>query len=327
MRKKRERRWLKTLAVLAVTMVVIWLVTGCDSHFSEKSEEKKETKYTDAQIMLVAATEKNRYSEVYTDQMWQVQVSEDGATFQDYLLEQVQNFFRELKTMNLLADQQEISLSSQERDKLKKLSKEYYESLTDEDRAYIGASEDDVYQLYEQCLRANRLVEELTKDVNLEISDSEAKVIAVQEIVLPGNDQANEIYNRAVTEGTDFEALAKAVSQDPEIEKLVGRGERSKKYEDVVFALKAGEVGPVIRDGEVYYIVKCINEYDEEATQERKRKLTLQRKNQAFRQIYDVFSAENPVDMENDIWQKLSFTAEENSTTTTFFSLYQEYME
>ena len=164
MRKKRERRWLKTLAVLAVTMVVIWLVTGCDSHFSEKSEEKKETKYTDAQIMLVAATEKNRYSEVYTDQIWQVQVSEDGATFQDYLLEQVQNFFRELKTMNLLADQQEISLSSQERDKLKKLSKEYYESLTDEDRAYIGASEDDVYQLYEQCLRANRLVEELTKD-------------------------------------------------------------------------------------------------------------------------------------------------------------------
>ena len=106
----------------------------------------------------------------------------------------------------------------------------------------------------------------------------------------------------------------------------MGRSERAKAYEDVVFALESGQISSVIEDGGAWYIVKCINDYDEEATLERKQKLALQRKNQAFREIYDVFAAEHPVEIRGSIWDDISLTDGAASTTTGFFEMYQDFM-
>ncbi len=300
--------------------------TGCSSGIPIVSEVKETQGYTDPQTMLVVATERNRYRQVYTGQIWQVQVDDDGTTFQEYLLGEIRDFLRQMKTMNLLADQEEISLTSQEKEQLRELSKQYYDSLTEEDLAYIGAGEDDVYTMYEAYHRANKLVDELTKDVNLEISDSEAKVITVQEIKLEDGAQAQEIYGQVTAENADFASIARSVSADENVEKSVGRSERAKAYEDAVFALEAGQISPVIEDGGAWYIVKCINDYDEEATLERKQKLALQRKNQAFREIYDVFAAEHPVEIRGSIWDDMSLADGTASTTTGFFEMYQDFM-
>lgn len=300
--------------------------TGCSSGIPIVSEVKETQGYTDPQTMLIVATERNRYRKIYTDQIWQVQVSDDGITFQDYLLGEVQDFLRELKTMNLLADEEEITLTSQEKEQLHELSKQYYGSLTEEDRAYTGASEDDIYTMYEAYHRANKLVDELTQGVNLEISDSEAKVITVQEIRLEDPARAQEVYGQVTAENADFASIARSASADSVIERSVGRSERAKAYEDVVFALEAGQISPVIEDNGAWYIVKCINDYDEEATLERKQKLALQRKNQAFRQIYDVFAAEHPVEIRGSIWDELTLTDGAASTTTSFFEMYQDFI-
>ena len=74
-------------------------------------------------------------------------------------------------------------------------------------------------------------------------------------------------------------------------------------------------------------MVKCIDEYDEEATLERKEKLAIQRKDQAFRQIYDDFAVEHPVEIGGEIWEKVSLEEHGGSTTTDFFERYQELME
>lgn len=316
----------KRFLALGVGLAVLAALAGCGAGFPMASEAKDGQGYTDGETMLVVATERNRYRDVYTDQIWEVQMDEKGVDFQEYLLGEIQDFLSELKTMNLLADEQDIRLSGQEKEQLKELAADFYGSLTAEDKTYTGADRDDVYNLYAQYHRANKLVDELTKDVNLEISDSEAKVITVQEIVLSDGDMARELQIQASAEGADFRNYAKTYSEDPEIEKPVGRSERPKEYEDPVFELEAGEVSPVIRAGDKYYIVKCISDYDEEATLERKQKLALQRKDQAFRRIYNEFAAKNRVEIRGDIWEKLSLKEGSGSTTTDFFERYREYM-
>ena len=57
--------------------------------------------------------------------------------------------------------------------------------------------------MYEAYHRANKLVDELTKDVSLEISDSEARVIQVQEIAVSEEAKAQEVYEKVVSEGAD----------------------------------------------------------------------------------------------------------------------------
>lgn len=317
----------KKKKALAVCLAVMMMAAaGCSGGIPIVSEVRETSGYTNPQTMILIATEKNRYRSVYTDQIWQVQVDEDGTTFQTYLLGEVRNFLRELKTMNLLADQEGIELTTQEKEKLGELASRYYASLTSEDLAYMGVEESDVYMMYEQYHRANKLVDELTKDVNLEISDSEAKIITVEEIRLSDAQTAQEVYAQVTAEGADFASIAKSYSEDPEISKQVGRSERQKGYEDVVFNLAAGETSPVIQDEGAYYIVRCVSDYDEEATLARKQQLSLYRKNQAFRQIYDAFAAEHPVAIEGSIWEEVSFTSEDKSTATSFFELYQEEM-
>ena len=52
------------------------------------------------------------------------------------------------------------------------------------------------------------MVSELTKDMNLEISDSEAKVITIDQIVLSDGNTAQDVLNQVNEDGADFEAIA-----------------------------------------------------------------------------------------------------------------------
>ena len=314
------------VAGLVLLILTGFCLAACGNGIPMVSDGGDGQGYSDAQIMLVVATERNRYRNVYTDQIWQVEVDDEGTLFQTYLMKSIQNFLQELKTMNRLADERGIKLTGQEKEQLEKLAEDFYGSLTEGDLEYTGIDEEGIYDFYVEYHLANKLVDELTKDVNLEISDSEAKVIRVQEIVLSDESQAQEVYGQAAAENTDFLSLARSVSEDKEIERSVGRGERSKEYEDVVFALETGGISPVISEDGRFYIVKCLDDYDEEATLERKKKLAATRKNQVFRQIYDSFVSEASVEIKSDVWNEISLSEECASTTTGLFEIYQETM-
>ncbi len=310
--------------ILCLVWVVIAL-TACGAGPAGRQEAADSNTYSDGQIMVIVATERNRYRELYTDQIWEVQVDEDGTIFRTYLLKEIRDFITELKLMNLLADERGVRLTGQEKEQMQELASQYYETLTKEDLQYMGVNEEEVEQLYEQYDRANKLVEELTKDVNLEISDSEARVITVQEIIVSEEETAAQLYEMAMAEGADFASLARSYSEEETVERQIGRGESDKTYEDIVFWLEEGQVSDVIMQDGRYYIVKVIDDYDEQATQERKDRLALQRKNQAFRRIYDEFAARTRVEIESGIWDGPVIHEGEDSTTTAFFTMYQEY--
>lgn len=318
---KKLNRWNGFLAVCLSAA----LLSGCGSTVPIVSEVRENQGYSNSQTMLLVANEKNRYGKVYGNEIWQVQVDEDGTTFQAHLLGEIKRFIKELKTMNLLAEDQKITLTGQEKEDLKELADAYYRTLSAADLAYTGVEEEDVYLLYEQYHLANKLVDELTKDVNLEISDSEAKIITVEEIVMDDEAAASEVYAQVSAEGADFAALAKEYSKDIVIQKQVGRSERKKEYEDAVFNLTPGQISPVIALDGSYYIVKCISDYDEAATVERKKNLALLRKDQAFRQIYDEFAKEHPIEIKGSLWDELSFDGKDGSVTDSFFQVYHEY--
>lgn len=322
------KRYKKSGIAAACLAAVILLTSGCGISIPIVSDIRDTKKYTEAQQMILITTEKNRYQAVYGSEIWAVVIDESGETFQSYLLGEIHSFLQELETMNALADEHELELTSQEQAQLKALAQEYYDSLTEADIAYMGISQEDVYFMYEQYHRANKLVSELTRDINLEISDSEARVITVQEITLDDADTARSVYEQVTAEGADFSAIAREYSKDAVSDQQIGRGERSSTYEEVVFSLQTGEISPLIQaDDQTYIIVKCLSDYNEEATLERKQRLSQQRKNQAFQQIYDTYAAEHTAQIPGDTWEKMSFGDDDGSTTTSFLKLYHERIE
>ena len=94
MRKKSRVFWLLSLVLAGVLLL---FVSGCESR--PAADVKKEIGVTlrRPEIMLVVATERNRYEQIYTDQIWNVVVSADGTTFQEYLLNQIKQFTADIK--------------------------------------------------------------------------------------------------------------------------------------------------------------------------------------------------------------------------------------
>lgn len=223
------RNWKKTAAAILLVFAAVTGILFFRNGFSIRKETGDTSGFPDAQAMLIITTEANRYRTVYTDQIWQVQVGEEES-FQLYLLEQIRTFLKEVKTMNLLADERGIQLTGQEKEQLRQLSSEFYQSLTEADRECIGASEEDVYAMYEAYHRANRLVDEVTKNVDLEISDSEARVMKIQELCLETEESAQEAFQQLSEEGTNFSSVARAIREEGYKEESVGRGERSAAY-------------------------------------------------------------------------------------------------
>ncbi|MDO5417851.1 MAG: peptidylprolyl isomerase [Lachnospiraceae bacterium] len=325
-KQHRLRRGKAGAAVLFLAAVLTaGMAAGCGKKTAVKAEQENRLAFERPSVMLLVATERNRYEQIYTDQIWNVKVSEDGATFEDYLLEQVKLFATDLKVIGAMAGEQGISLDSSEKEQLRRLSEEYYGRLTEGDKAYTGAGLEDVQKAYQEYCLASKTVSQLTGGANLEISDSEAKVIQVNQIVLEDGETAGEIYSQVTAEGADFESIARAASVEPEITCEIGKGERDITLETAAFALEEGEISQVIESEGRYYILQCLNPYDQEATQKRKEELSLLRKDKAFREIYDAFLAEHPISISDEVWKDIRCVTEEDTSTTDFFELYQEY--
>ena len=85
----------------------------------------------------------------------------------------------ELKVMNLLAEEREVALTAEERAAMAEASQVYYERLTDADISYMGVTRESVKSLFEDYRLAEKLVEDVTAGIDLEVSDSEAKMISI----------------------------------------------------------------------------------------------------------------------------------------------------
>ncbi len=311
-------RWGRTLAAVVLAAAV---VCGCGVKETLLSGRKSEREYGKAETMVIVTTERLRYEELYTDKIWDTVVDESGTTFEETLLSQIHDFLKELKTMSRMADEEKVTLSGKERELAKQAAAQYMEELKNAGES-SEIDKDVVESLYEDYWKAEKLVETLTDSVNLEVSDSEAKVITVDEIVLSDKNQADEALKKVQTEGTDFMTVAKEVSEDQEIEKKISRGLRPEAYEKAAYALSTGETSDVIEADGKYYILRCVNDYDEAATKVRKEEMIREKKNEAFYETYSEYAAKVHLAKDDSLWKNLSITDGEK-TSADFFEIFE----
>ena len=153
---------------------------------------KQETElYTQGQIRMIAATERNRYQNLYTGQLWSVTADGQGDTFESLLKNQISQFLEELAVVDRMADEQGIQLTGQEEDDIKNLSDEYYAGLSKEDLDYMQVSKEEVSEFYRKYYRADKTVSQMTESRNLEVSDAEAKVIQVERMETDSKEKAD----------------------------------------------------------------------------------------------------------------------------------------
>lgn len=275
-----------------------------------------------AEARVILLNYQNIYGTVYGVKLWEQESGKNSL--KQHVKDLTISRLAKIISMDLLAGEQEISLTDAEKEQIKEAAKKYYSSLTKEEIAYLGVKESDIAKLYRHYGLADKLYQTLTADVKEEVSDDEARVMKAQEIFVSTKEKADAVA-AGLTQGTDFLALAGTYNEAEQTEVAFGRGDRPEVVEKIAFALEKNEVSGAIETEDGYYFIKCITNYDQELTDANKQTILERRKKEAFDDVYDAFVARTPSKMNETLWENVELAFGDELKTDSFFTVYEEY--
>ena len=219
------------------------------------------------EAMIYVMDYKQQYENAYGVEMWEHDFG--GVTLEEYVKDTIIAQLASVKAVTLLAKENNVTLSDAEKEKISQAAEEYYSALTDEQKKYMKVEKSDVEDLYAAHVLSKKVYTEITKDVNTEVSDDEARIITIQQIRLDSLDNAESVKAR-LDEGKDFGTVAAAYNRDSQTTVTLGRGEKEAAYEEAAFSLENDQISNVIETTDGYYILKCVNNFDRDATEANK---------------------------------------------------------
>ena len=130
-------------------------------------------KYDIRYAKLYLCNYRNLYGKAYGTDLWE---SYD-ADLEQYVKDVTVQELTHIACMDILAENQDMHLSEQEKKQAARAAKEYYQSLTEEEKTFIGLYEREIRTAYEEYALAEKLYHALTQGTDEEISDDIIPVI------------------------------------------------------------------------------------------------------------------------------------------------------
>ena len=339
--------------ILIIMSLIMTLLTGCSEKHTKivlhtglaKDEvfRVEEMSCSLPELMVYLTTTQSRYEKVYGDRIWEANL--DGVTLEESMKDMVLAQLSQIKAMNLLAKQEQVELSNEEKEMIESAADTFYETLTKEERKVLNADKDLIKRLYQEYALANKVYYYLIKDINPEVSDDEARTITVDHILiktysLDENNQkieydteqkrdafarAQEVLQKAHN-GVSFDSLIATYNEDSQSQYSFRKGEMNLGFETTAFNLGKGEISEIVETEYGYHIIKCITTFNQEETDANKIKIVEKKREEVFGQRYSDFATELTKAVNEDLWKEISLIQDVEIDTSEFFDIYQEYL-
>ncbi|MCL2051653.1 MAG: peptidylprolyl isomerase [Lachnospiraceae bacterium] len=294
------------------------------------------------EIRVYLTNAQNQYESVFGRQIWGIDFS--GETLEDSIKNIALAQIAQIKTMNLLAAKHDVYLDEEETRLAHAAAAEYYHSLSETEKEIMDVTLLTIETLYSEYALADKIYNFIIKDVNPEISDDEARTITVWHILirtyaLDGTGKKIEYtetaradaFNRIkriheqIDEGEDFERLMMLYSEDEQAIYSFGKGDMERPFEEAAFLLGTGEVSEIVETSFGYHIIKCVNTFNREETDNNKIKIVEQRREEVFSQEYNAFLSSLTRNINDVLWEQVTFINNSELRTKDFFDVYLKH--
>lgn len=294
------------------------------------------------EIMVYVTNMQNQYENVYGEEIWKTEI--DGKSLEENVKDNALAKMAQVKTMNLMAEQMGITLDSKEEKRVENAGDIYFDSLNNTEIELMGIDKSDIYSLYREYMIAKKVYLDIIKDINPEVSDDEARNIKIEYIFIKNYMQdgtgkkialsnnaseaayarAEEAYKRAM-DGEDFDTLIAEYSEDKISTKSLGKRDINDiVISDTLFNMAGGEISPILKTEDGFFIVKLLSTYDQAETDVNKIKIVDDEREEVFGEEYDSFVVDLTRKLNDSLWDSISFIHDENVTTASFFSVADE---
>ncbi len=295
-----------------------------------------------AELMVYLTNTQNQYENVFGSEIWEQDFG--GVTLEENVKETVLARIARIKAMTLLARQQEVSLDEDEIRLANEAAKEYFNSLNDREVELLEVSLDEISIMYQEYALANKVYNYIIRDINPEISDDEARTITVEHILFQtytldadGNriensaQEKEEAYRLAsevrerLEAGEDFVSLMELYNEDSVNTYSIRHGEMDAAFETAAFSLDNGEISEIVETSYGYEIIRCVSTFDREQTDVNKVVIVEERREEVFEAQYEEFVSTLTKQLNESLWEEITFIHDEEVTTSDFFSVYGKY--
>ena len=314
---------------IILVILLIFMLSSCKGIEFEDSSFSHAVELTKGEAMILIADEKNNYENKFGHEVWSLKSGDGRQDFKSYVVLKVKEFVEDIMLYNLVAKDLGVEITDNDKNILKNASDDYYNSLTTGDKSFIGASYDDVYNLFTKYRIANLLVSEFTKNDDIELSISETKVILVQFIEFEDKETAETIKEKLKLKNANFSYYAKTYTKEENnnIEMMVKRGDETSIRFPEIFFLADGEISDVLSYRGRYYIFKCIDDYLENETEERRIEILEKIRRDGFKETFKNYENLYNVKSSSDYWNTIDLSTGEYCTVMNFYKTYNKFFE
>jgi len=313
-----------SLAILAYMKFfngsLVYFTTGLDDNTIFKVADKTATK-VETEVLISDA--KNQYEDFFGKDVWSQNI--DNISFEDYAKDQIKSKLIRIKCMNVLAKERGVVLDRTEEANVETATKEYMAALTSDEISSLGVTESNVAHMFTEFAIAQRLFNDMTSQVAIEVSADQARVITIQYICADSSANIDAAKAR-IAGGDSFFYVARETNSDGQYEYELKRGEMDIAFEDAAFNLKTGETSNIIQCGEKYYIIKCISDNNKTKTESNKNSIISDKKLKAFNDIFENYEASLYVEFNHNLWAKCKMP-EATKASANFENIFDSYFK
>lgn len=306
------------------------IISACSAKTGDISETIKinltENKlgYNYGQMLIPAISESHIISDKYSDAIWDRYVDRDNnITFKDNYIKDLKNYYKELLVLKKIADKNNITLSEQEKSKVLKLSNTFFNENAVNSDKFKEMTQEECDKVFLDYALVNKAKSELIADNVKEVSESEARIMDFHVIEVSDYDLANTLLDK-LNNGENCVKLATQYSESDDIVRSLAVDNENSDVKDNLTVLEDGGISPIITYKGKYMLFKCVNSYDEEATKKNKAKIKSERESTYLSGLYSGFLKENPIDINDAVFDKVCENAFDSMEGTDFFTLMSE---
>lgn len=277
-----------------------------------------------SEVVLYLKYVQSYYENMFGEDIWDYNLGE--TTIGELAKNDVINTIIERKITKKQWENYEVVITENDEIKINDDSTDYLKNITQEDAEYFGITSEEVYQFFFDNLMAERVYDAATMDVDTDVPDEIAKQITIQYLLVStrkvddgGNivelaeEKKNSAYIKAqelLTEAAtveDFASFSKSNTDSVEVETTIGKDDLEKVVEDAAFALKTGEMSNIIEGSDGYYIIYCVDDYNEDATLEKKEEVIDKRQSRKFVELFEQWERDVELELNDKIWEQIQF--------------------
>ena len=310
---KRGKKRIIGLVIFAVAVALIagyikffngtflYISTGLKDDVVLKAGNSKA--YTwEADILLSDA--KKEYENVFGSGVWSQ--SMEGVNMDDYVKDQVRSKLIQKDAVSSAADT-------------------FFNALTQEQVSALNVTKDQIEKMFTEFAIADTLYDDVTSQINTEVSSDDARVITIQYICAGSKSDISSAKER-LDNGESFYSVAKDFGGEEESETECKRGEMEQAFETAAFNLKTGETSSIVEAGGKYYIIRCTSDNEKSKTEANKTALMDEKKLEYFNSVFESYEASKYVEMNKKVWNSKK-TANATELPVSFETVFNELVK